>query len=165
MTYTIHEPPHPAADRVDRADDLRFIKDGFSWVTALCPPLGFAMKGLWLGLAGYLAAVGVLSALLTALGTDPGWIALIVLAVSLYLGFEISTFERFMLDRAGWNPLATVTGRNIGDCERRFFESWLPDQPIITAGKSRGPISGKHGAMPFGGSISGPIGGPAGGRA
>lgn len=46
VTYTVHEPPHPSADRVDRADELRFIKDGFSWLTALVPPLGLAAKGL-----------------------------------------------------------------------------------------------------------------------
>ena len=35
LTFTVHEPPNPPADRVDRAESLVFIKDGFSWAAAL----------------------------------------------------------------------------------------------------------------------------------
>ena len=28
-TYTVHEQPNPPADRIDRAEKLVFIKDGF----------------------------------------------------------------------------------------------------------------------------------------
>jgi len=148
VTYTVHEAPNPAADRVDRADELRFIKDGFSWLTAFFPPLGLAAKGLWLALLAYLVAVTLLGLLLNAVGTDPQWIALVMMALSLYLGLEISTLERFMLDRAGWRTLGSVTGRNIADCERRFFETWLPDQPVITVSRNQSGVSG--GTLPFG---------------
>ena len=149
VTYTVHEAPNPAADRVDRADELRFIKDGFSWLTAFFPPLGLAAKGMWLALLAYLVAVTLLGLLLNAAGTDPQWIALVMMALSLYLGLEVSTLERFMLDRAGWRTLGSVSGRNIADCERRFFETWLPDQPVITV--SRNQQSGASGGtLPFG---------------
>lgn len=149
VTYTVHEPPHPSADRVDRADELRFIKDGFSWLTAVLPPLGLAAKGLWLPLLAFIAAIGIISGLLSAIGADQGWIGLLVTALGVYLGFEVSTIERAMLDRSGWRMLGTVTGRNIADCERRFFESWLPDQPVVTVNRPA-----KHSAagstLPFG---------------
>lgn len=131
MTFTVHEPPQPAADRVDRADELRFIKDGFSWLTALVPPLGLAAKGLWFGLAAYFAAALAMAVVLPAFGADNNWVAVAISALGLFLGFEISTIERFMLDRAGWRMVGTVTGRNLAECERRFFESWLPEQPVI----------------------------------
>lgn len=146
VTYTVHEPPHPSADRVDRADELRFIKDGFSWLTALVPPLGLAAKGLWIPLILVCVAIGLVSALLSAIGADASWTGLILTAVGLYLGFEVSTIERAMLDRAGWRMLGTVSGRNIAECERRFFESWLPDQPVITV-KRRGSTPGS--TLPF----------------
>ena len=149
VTYTVHEPPMPSADRVDRAGELRFVKDGFSWTTAFLPPLGLAMKKLWLPLIVYLAFVCTITAALSWMGANPGWYSLLFSALSLYLGYEVSSIESYMLDRAGWNTLGTVTGRNIGDCERRFFESWLPSQPIITAQKSRPGGSGKD-AWPFG---------------
>lgn len=151
VTYTVHEPPNPAADRVDRADELRFIRDGFSWTTALLPPLGLAMKRLWLPLIIYLAAAATLSAALTWAGTDPAWQALMFCAIGLYLGYEVSSIERYSLDRAGWQMAGTVTGRNIAECERRFFESWLPDQPIITASKTqRATGETSRSAWPFG---------------
>lgn len=151
-TYTVHEAPNPSADRVDRADELRFIKDGFSWLTALLPPIGLAARQLWLPLAAYLAATLALGLLLQTLGVDMQWIALIMSAIGLYLGFEISSLERLMLHRAGWRMLGSVTGRNIGDCERRFFETWLPEQPVITVTRKHSGTSAgtSDGALPFG---------------
>ena len=137
VTYTVHEPPNAAADRVDRASDLLFVKDGFHWLTALCPPLGFISKQLWLELLGYVLIVGAVVGLLSWAGLNPSWIALLVAALNFYLGFEISSFERNNLDRNGWLTIGSVTGRNLSECERRFFETWLPDQPIITAAKSQ----------------------------
>lgn len=148
VTFTVHEPPHPSADRVDRADELRFIKDGFSWLTAFLPPLGLAAKGLWIPLIAFLAGIGLVTWLLSAMGADPSWTGLVVTAIGLYLGFEVSTIERAMLDRAGWHMLGTVTGRNIADCERRFFETWLPDQPVITVNRTSGP-SAAGSTLPF----------------
>lgn len=149
VTFTVHEPPIPAADRVDRADELRFIKDGFSWTTFFLPPLGLALKKLWLPLIVYLAALTTLLAALSWIGASENWLWAVVFASSLFLGFEVSTIQRFMLDHAGWHMLGTVTGRNIADCERRFFETWLPGQPIIATQKSRsgGPEKGR---WPFG---------------
>lgn len=141
VTYTVHEPLDPAADRVDRASELRFIKDGFSWWTAIFPPLGLAMKKLWLPLFVYLAATAALLAGLNWMDAGATPQAIIFTSLALYLGFEVSSIERWMLDRAGWTTLGTVTGRNIAECERRFYETWLPDQPIITAKREPGSPS------------------------
>ncbi len=156
VTYTVHEPPEAAADRVDRASDLLFVKDGFHWLTALCPPLGLISKQLWLELLGYVLIVGAVAALLVWVGLNPSWIVLFLTALNFYLGFEVSSLERNNLDRKGWLTLGSVTGRNLAECERRFFETWLPDQPIITAAKSqamqaRSGLSGRSGgSWPFG---------------
>src|SRR6185312_2452593 len=126
VTYTVHEPPNPGSDRVDRGVDLEFVKDGFSWLTAICPPLGFLANGLWLFALAYLVGASLLGWALAAwkLGPQPiGWIFLII---NIYLGFEISTLKRWMLGQSGWQALGVVTGKSIADCERRFFESWLP---------------------------------------
>ena len=60
VTYTVHEPPAPEADRVDRGSELEFVKDGFSWLTAICPPLGFLANGLWLFAIAYIVAASLL---------------------------------------------------------------------------------------------------------
>ncbi|MGA8628482.1 MAG: DUF2628 domain-containing protein, partial [Pseudolabrys sp.] len=70
MTYTVHEPPAPEADRVDRGSELEFVKDGFSWLTAICPPLGFLANGLWLFAIAYIVAASLLAYVLNALRID-----------------------------------------------------------------------------------------------
>jgi hypothetical protein len=136
VTYTVHEPPAPGSDRVDRGVELEFVKDGFSWLTAICPALGFLANSLWLFAIAYLVAASALAWALTALKVDPQWIGLIFLMINIYLGFEISTLKRWMLEQNGWQSLGVVTGKSIAECERRFFESWLPGQPIISNGTS-----------------------------
>ncbi|MEQ1672789.1 MAG: DUF2628 domain-containing protein [Hyphomicrobium sp.] len=131
LTFTVHEPPDAGADRIDRASELRFVKDGFSWVTALFPPFGLAMSQLWLPLAAYLVFTGAAVAALAALGVSETSITTAVIALQVFMGFEHSSLQRWSLDNDGWQMLGTVTGKTLDECERRFFESWLPGQPMI----------------------------------
>jgi hypothetical protein len=134
-TYTVHEPPDADSDRVDRGVELEFVKDGFSWLTAICPLLGFIGNGLWLMAAAYLAGAGLLAYLLQALKVAPELTGIFFLMLNINLGFEISTLKRWMLDQKGWQMLGVVNGRTMAECERRFFESWLPQQPVIASGE------------------------------
>jgi hypothetical protein len=158
VTYTVHEPPDPGSDRVDRGVELEFIKDGFSWLTAICPPLGFAANGLWLFALAYLIGAGALGWALTALKIDPQLIGWTFLLINIYLGFEVSTLKRWMLEQTGWQSLGVVTGKTIAECERRFFETWLPDQPIITGAPAGGSGNADRAATPRRGSRFWPFG-------
>ncbi len=137
-TYTVHEPPVSDSYGGDRGVELEFVKDGFSWLTAIFPPLGFLANSLWLMAVAYLAGAGLLAYVLNALKVDSSWISLIFLAINIYLGFEVSTLKRWMLDQKGWQTLGVVNGKSIADCERRFFEGWLPDQPVIASDTPKG---------------------------
>ncbi len=139
VTYTVHEPPHAGSDRVDRGVDLEFVKDGFSWLTAIFPPLGLLANGLWLFTIAYLVGAVLLAWALAALKLGPQMTGFVFLLINIYLGFEVSTLKRWMLERTGWQALGVVTGKSIAECERRFFESWLPVQPIIAA-ETAGPM-------------------------
>ncbi|RUP00182.1 DUF2628 domain-containing protein [Hyphomicrobium sp.] len=153
-TYTVHEPPEADSDRVDRGVELEFVKDGFSWLTAICPPLGFIANGLWLMAIAYLAGTGLLAYLLQSLKVSPELSGILFLALNIYLGLEISTFKRWMLDQKGWQMLGVVNGRTMAECERRFFESWLPQQPVIASderGQGMPPQRGSR-FWPFGAS-------------
>jgi hypothetical protein len=140
-TYTVHEPFEHDADRADRASELVFVKDGFSWLTALFPPLGMAASRMWLPLLAYVVFAGTAAAGLNALHVNSSILTLIFIAVHVYLGFEHSTLERWTLDTAGYQMLGSVTGKSLDDCERRFFETWLPDQPLIATPRTSGPDS------------------------
>ncbi|MFA5957442.1 DUF2628 domain-containing protein [Hyphomicrobium sp.] len=150
-TYTVHESPQSDADRVDRGVELEFVKDGFSWLTAICPPLGFLANSLWLMAIAYLAGSALLGYLLQTLKVDPSVMGLIFLTINVYLGFEVSTLKRWMLDQKGWQTIGVVNGKSMAECERRFFESWLPEQPVITSDATNGMSSGSGSRFwPFG---------------
>jgi hypothetical protein len=133
-TYTVHEPPAPAADRVDRAESLVFVKDGFSWLAALFAPLWLIVNRLWWPLLGYVLISAAFQLMTHVAGFDQRWMGLAGLALNLLVGFEADTLRRWGLERRGWRTVGMVTGKSASECERRFFDGWLPSQPIIAAG-------------------------------
>jgi hypothetical protein len=138
--YTVHEEPNPPADRLDRAENLRFVRDGFSWGALLFGPLWLIAKARWLELVGYIVVTIAILGLIKAFGGGEHAPALALMALNAILAFEASTLERLSLERAGWQEIGTVTGRDLFECERRFFESWLAGQPIITPSAHITPI-------------------------
>lgn len=128
--YTVHEPPRPPRDRIDRAASLVFVRDGFSWGAALFSPIYLAVKGQWFAFGAYLVVGFAASALLWSFGLLDDWFILMILGLNIYLGFEASTLERMWLSYRGWTDAGTVAGRNLPECERRFFENWLTSPPF-----------------------------------
>jgi hypothetical protein len=108
-----------------------FVKDGFSWLAALFAPIWLIAHRLWWPLLGFIALSGLFEAIKRTTGVDQRWVGLAVLALNLLIGFEADTLRRWALERRGWHVLGSVTGKTASECERRFFETWLPSQPII----------------------------------
>lgn len=142
LTYTVHEPPDAPSDRIDRAEVLVFVKDGFSWTAALFTPIWLIVYRLWWPLLGYV----IVSALLAWLGSTlaSGWTTLASLALHLLVGFEADTLRRWSLERRGWRAVGSVTGRSTDECERRFFDIWLHAQPVIAAPSGGASSGGGH---------------------
>jgi hypothetical protein len=132
VIYTVHEPPNAAADRLESAEQLVFVKDGFSWFAAALPPIWLLMKRMWLEFALYLGGTGLLVWGMTAAGA-PNTANVILLIVQIVFGFEAGALYSAALERRGWRLVGTVAGRNSEDCERRFLEVWLPTHTEIPA--------------------------------
>ena len=143
--YTVHEPPTPPADLFDRAESLVFVKEGFTWAAAVLTPFWLLANRMWIAFAGYLAGMFALQLLLFLAGAGQRWTSWIILGVHFLFGLEASTLRRWTLDRNGWRTVGSVVGRNWAECERRFFESWLPGQPYIQADA----LSPHGGALPL----------------
>jgi hypothetical protein len=147
QTYTVHEPPDAPANPLERGERLVFVKDGFSWMALLFGPIWMIFHRLWWPLLGYVGAIlalGLLDNLITSLGllseqAAQRWTGLAGLAVNLLIGFEASTLRRWTLDRGGWRTLGAVSGRSAEECERRFYDLWLPAQAAVAA-RSGGPL-------------------------
>jgi hypothetical protein len=146
LTFTVHEPPNPPADRIDRAERLAFVRDGFSWAAALFAPVWLLMHRLWWPFAGYVAAEGAIELARQSALVHPGWTTLAAVGMGLLIGLEAGTLRRWSLDRRGWTMLGSVSGRNAEDCERRFFDMWLPTQPVLAQPAASAGAAGGGGA-------------------
>ena len=131
VVYTVHESPRPLADPLDRAARLVFIKDRFHWLAAIFPAIWLFVKGMWWELVPYLVLISALIGVLDVLGATPATVGIVVVIVQIVFGFEAGALYRASLTRRGWRMVGTVTGRNAAECERRFFEAWLPQMPSV----------------------------------
>jgi hypothetical protein len=148
IVYTVHEPSRHAKSLEERADNIVFVKEGFSWLGFLVAPLWLLINRLWFELGAALIFAGVLGAALTFLGFGEQAPGLANLLVALIVGFEGNDLKRWRLERKGYVFLASVAGRDFEDCERRFFDAWLPyiaglsGAPKATALKAPPPSDG-----------------------
>lgn len=139
--FTVHEPPHPPADRIDRAEALVFLKDGFNLGAFLLGPVWLLANRLWLALAGYVVIVTLAGLALEGLDASPGWHGLLVLGLNAIIAFEAHALKAAKLDAEGWTLLGSVSGPSVRECERRFFENWLPSQPALRRDHERSALS------------------------
>ena len=77
------------------------IAEKFSWLAALLPPVFCLAHGLWLALAGFVAAVALIVVGSFWLGAGAGFWLYVLLAV--YIGFEAPALRRGALKRGGWS--------------------------------------------------------------
>jgi len=133
QTYTVHEPPGGPADRIERAERLVFVRDGFSFLAMALTPVWMLINRLWLALIIYLVVLGGLELAIWTTGVRQQTGAWIILALHILVGFEGDAIRRWSLRRRGYNLIGSVTGRRWDECERRFFEAWLAEQPYVPA--------------------------------
>ncbi len=123
--YTVHEPPLRTADALTDPERFVFVRDGFYWWAFLLTPLWMLRHRLWFVLVVYLVVSAALDAAMQRAGMSAFAIASIGILVSLLLGFEASTLWRFTLRRRRWKDVGIVSGDDLEDAERRFFDAWL----------------------------------------
>jgi hypothetical protein len=147
--YTVHQPPVRAADSLPEAERIVFVRDGFSFWAFLFAPLWMLWHRMWLVLAGYIVLVAALEALLIAVGASSSAAAFVWLMLSLLLGLEASTLRRFSLRLRGWVNAGIVSGDDVEDAERRFFDAWLRDASALRgAATAQAPASAAPAATP-----------------
>ncbi|HYD15765.1 MAG TPA: DUF2628 domain-containing protein [Hyphomicrobium sp.] len=143
--FTVHEPPQGGGTKLERAEHMIFVRDGFSWRAALFGPFYLLVRGEWMALAAYIAAAALLSAIMAVSGAKTDWFVLAFILLNVLTGFEVSELKRWSLGRRGWQEIASVSGRGQEEAERRFFEAWLPtlpaDAPDYERHGSAGPWS------------------------
>jgi hypothetical protein len=123
--YTVHEPPQRMADDSVNAERFAFVRDGFSFWAFLLGPLWMLWHRMWIMLLVYVVLAGGLESVARGAGASSFAVSLIGLLISLLIGLEAGSLRRFTLDRRGWNNVGVVSGDDVEDAERRFFDAWV----------------------------------------
>lgn len=145
--YTVHEPPEPPLDRIDRGSSLVFVGDRFTPLAVAFGPLWLLANRLWHAFGVYLLALAAVALVVAAAGLSWRWITLMISAFNLFLGFEAASLLRWGMESRGWRTLGTVSGRTLDECERRFLETYLNDQRLAAGHTSMSrPSSAPSGA-------------------
>lgn len=130
IVCSVHEHPDHVTDVIDRAEELRFVRDGFSWAIAFLAPFVLLFRGAWLALALYLVLATAISFVMTSLGATAALTAFAILALGIVFGFEAASIERWSLSISGWQEVGVVGGADMEECERRFFDAWLAENAV-----------------------------------
>ena len=116
--YVVMEPP--AANAAAAAERAVLVRDGFSFLAFLAPPLWLLWHRLWIE-AALAFAIGVG---LTALGETAGFGftgAVLSLLVSIFVGLEGQALRVNALRRRGWREWGVVEASDLGDAEIRYL--------------------------------------------
>ncbi|WP_027061922.1 DUF2628 domain-containing protein [Mesorhizobium loti] len=114
-TYVVMEPP----GRSEKVDTSAFVRDGFTWLGLLVPPLWLAWNRLWIEAALAFIVMGALSMLGQRLGLGLAS-SLLSLLVSLYVGLEGQGLRIAALRRRGWHEWGVVQAGRLDDADIRY---------------------------------------------
>ena len=147
--YTVHQPPLDSGAAATEPYRFVFVRDGFSWLAFLLTPLWLLRHRLWLALAIYVLVSAALDVGLRALGASIFVLVLAGLLISLLAGLEAGTLRRSKLARRHWRNIGVVTGDDVEDAERRFFDAWIRQAPVRRpASPPNAPASGPAAPAP-----------------
>lgn len=111
------------------ADDVVFVREGFSKWALLFPLLWLAAKGMWIILIIAVSAQLLIWAIAEALGFGEAMRLIFSLAINLILGFQGNDLLRWTYGRRGYEEIGLVQGADLEEAEYRFFsEGGLPLQ-------------------------------------
>jgi len=123
--WTVWE--HDRYDEDERIEKAVFVRDGFSWLAFLLPPLWLLANGMILVLIAFVVAAGaVVVAVENTLGAELASLA--SFATALWFGFEARALRRWSLHRRGWTMTAVVEGKHFPGAERRYVASRLEER-------------------------------------
>jgi Protein of unknown function (DUF2628) len=146
--YTVHEPPLRTAGALAKAERFIFVRDGFYWWAFLLTPFWMLWRRLWLAFLIYAVSSAVLDTAMRVIGAPASAIALIDILTSFLIGLEASTLLRFTLRRRGWQNIGVVSGDDLEDAERRFFDAWVRRGPVPNAAPPAAPLAPPSPAPP-----------------
>lgn len=125
IVYSVYEPPGSDASRVQRADDLVFVRDAFSRPTIVLGPLWLAFTKQWDSLLAYFLLAAVLALVVLVAEIPLAFWGYFFLGLNAIFALEQPLFRGFLLEARGWKFVGVSEGRTEQDAEHRFVDAWL----------------------------------------
>ncbi|HEY6632241.1 MAG TPA: DUF2628 domain-containing protein [Rhizobiaceae bacterium] len=123
--YVVMEPP--AANATEAAERAVLVRDSFSFLAFLVPPLWLLWHRLWIEAALAFAASVALTALAETAGLGFTGAALSLL-VSIYVGLEGPGLRINAMRRRGWHDWGVVEASDAREAEIRYFAGEEPEE-------------------------------------
>jgi signal transduction histidine kinase len=139
-TYTLHVPASAEPGDPEALEKAELVKDGFAWGAFLFTFLWFFWNRLWLaGLLVLVLVVGLLVAM-QALRVDAGAAFLAQLLLSLLIGLEATSLQRWTLRRRK-PAVDLVAAASLAEAEAKSFARWLQaTRPRAGVGATAVPV-------------------------
>ncbi len=134
--YTVHGLRSEGTAARPAADGIVLVRDGFHFWAFAMTLIWLIWHRLWWGLLGYIVlSVGAVYAL-SALGIPGNARMVVMLVISLLVGFEAASLWRWTLSRGKWRQLDIIVADDVETAERRFFDRFAGSS---RDGDDRGP--------------------------
>lgn len=163
IVYTAHEPVPSAFSPEERAEQVVFVREGFTWLGFLFPLPWLLFNRLWLPTLMALGFMALLALTAKEFSLPQASVGLLGLLLNFIVGFEGNNLKRWKLERRGYAFLATVVGRDFDEVESRFFRAWYPGiasgaDPVLSrriASENSQPRPGNWTTSPVVGTLPG----------
>lgn len=116
----------PPARREKAFEEAVLIRDGFSFIAFLIPPIWLLWHRLWLEAAVAVFLLLACSVIATLLG-QPLAGSFLSLLVSLYAGLEGQHLRALSLHRGGWREEGTIVAGSREEAEQRYAAGFAED--------------------------------------
>ncbi len=124
--FSVHAKSRLPGELRAAADQVRFVKEGFSWWGFFFPLPWLLIKGMWLVFALALALEVLIVFAGETFGVAASAIVALSLGINLIIGFLGNDLYRWTLGRRGFVDIGPAAGGDREEAELRFFLS-LPD--------------------------------------
>ena len=124
--YSVHaKSAKPEAIRAE-TDNVRFVKEGFSWWGFFFPLPWVLIKGMWEVLVLVILVLIAIGAGSEILGLPDLAIIVLCFGINLLIGFVGNDLHRWTLQRRGLVDVGPASGADRDEAELRFFMALPP---------------------------------------
>lgn len=154
-TFSVFEPPVLPGSPVEDAQNLVFVRHGWSLAALLIPVVWMLARRLWWVLLAYL--VLVIAIQVASFAISPVYTAGLSVVVALVVMVEAGQLRLESMLAKGYREVAVIDAKNLADAEHHYFTHWLIEHHARLAARPasaaphtpvRRPASASHSAVP-----------------